>query len=307
MHESNHIRPAPRFIDLFAGIGGFHFGFEDIAECVFASEIDLKARQTYKLNFASKAPHLFEDNERFFNQDVTKVDLVSNPSAIPEFEILCGGFPCQPFSNAGKRQGFEDSKNRGLLFNNILHILENSKAKAVFLENVRGLKSHKFDGGHTLDIIIEKLAQIGFHARVYDVKASDFGLPQHRPRLFIVGFREQYLLDEFEKYLPNEPLPLRYTMSDVLGGSVDRDIGFTLRLGGRGSGVGDRRNWDEYLVDGVPTRINSNHALLMQGFPTTFRFPNGLSESTKMKQLGNSVAVPAIEVYAKAIISVLSR
>lgn len=272
---------------------------------MFASEIDEKARETYRLNFAQLSPGVFSKNEQFFNKDITTVDLDLKPEAIPYFDILCGGFPCQPFSNAGKREGFQDKKNRGLLFNNILHILEKSEAKAVFLENVRGLRSHKFDGGHTLEIIMEKLREAGFFARHYDVKASDFGLPQHRPRIFIVGFRQQGMLERFEEHLPTTPLPLNLTMSEVMGGSVDRDIGFTLRLGGRGSGVGDRRNWDEYLVDGVPTRLHSSQALQMQGFPAEFRFPESLSESGRMKQLGNSVAVPAISYYADAIVRAL--
>ena len=293
------------FIDLFAGIGGFHFGFAELSNCVFASEIDVLARKTYEHNFKESNPKLFENDFAFFNKDITEIDLVSNPDSVPNFDILCGGFPCQPFSQAGKRQGFQDEKNRGILFENILHIVKYRSPKAIFLENVRGLRSHKFDGGRTLEIILEKLRDLGYTCEAYDVRASDFGLPQHRPRIFIIAFLDKDQFLRFEDLRPKDKTPLKFTMSDVMGGSVPQDIGFTLRLGGRGSGVKDRRNWDEYLVDGHPKRLSPSQAARMQGFPKEFSFPPGLSENAKMKQLGNSVAVPAIRGYAKAIVEAL--
>ena len=131
------------------------------------------------------------------------------------------------------------------------------------------------------------------------MKASDHGLPQHRPRLFMIGFKNRELaIDEPKKE------GLRLNMSEVMDGKVDRDIGYTLRVGGRASGIDDRRNWDGYRVDGKVRQLNSDEGKMMQGFPTNFEFP--VSEANAMKQLGNSVAVRAVEAYAREIIKVIS-
>ncbi|MBF1042393.1 MAG: DNA cytosine methyltransferase, partial [Candidatus Nanosynbacter sp.] len=126
------------------------------------------------------------------------------------------------------------------------------------------------------------------------IKASDYGVPQHRPRLFMVGFKDKNIKFEFP-----EPVKLAMTMDDVFEGKVNKTIGYTLRVGGRGSGIGDRRNWDTYLVDGEVCRLSPKEGLRMQGFPDDFEFP--VSETQAMKQLGNSVAVPAIQATANEI------
>lgn len=264
-----------RFIDLFAGIGGFHLALaKQGAQCVFASEINEKAVKTYMLNHKILA--------EMMHGDITQI----NPLDIPDHEILCAGFPCQPFSQAGQKKGFEDV--RGTLFFNILKILETKRPKAYFLENVRGLLKH--DNGRTYNVIQDKLKGLGYSFQSFIVKSSDYGLPQHRPRLFMIGFNDGVSNIEIP-----EKIPLKFTMSDVLGGDCEKDVGFTLRVGGRGSIYGDRRNWEYYKVNDEIRRITSNEGRLMQGFPENFIFP--VSEVEAMKQLGNSVSVDAIEAF----------
>jgi DNA (cytosine-5)-methyltransferase 1 len=268
-----------RFIDLFAGIGGFHLALANQgAKCVFASEINENAVKTYLENHALEKEKM--------HGDITLID----PNNIPDHEVLCAGFPCQPFSQAGHKKGFEDV--RGTLFFNILKILEAKQPKAYFLENVRGVLKH--DDGRTFSIIKEKLENLGYTFQSFVVKSSDYGLPQHRPRLFMIGFKD----GETQIELP-EKLPLKLTMSDILEGNCEKEIGFTLRVGGRGSVYGDRRNWEFYKVDGEIRRITSNEGKLMQGFPKNFKFP--VSEVEAMKQLGNSVSVDVIEAFYKKI------
>jgi DNA (cytosine-5)-methyltransferase 1 len=282
----------PTFIDLFAGIGGFHLAFHNLgAECVFASEWDDAARLTYETNFKKISPKIFDKGH--FVGDITKI----NKKSIPDFDILCAGFPCQPFSQAGYRKGFADI--RGTLFFEIAEIIKIKRPKAFFLENVRGLYNH--DGGRTFETIRRALMDdLGYSFHHSIVKASDHGLPQHRPRLFMVGFQDPSVEFEFPK-----KRKLKFTMSDVMKGHVDREIGFTLRVGGKKSPISDRRNWDGYIVDGEVRRLSPSEGKKMQGFPPTFKFP--VSDSEALKQLGNSVAVTAVQDYANAIIQNLEN
>lgn len=297
-----------RFIDLFAGIGGFHIAMHSHgAECVFVSEWDAHARSTYEHNFKSVSPKVFQvdassGEQKFFAGDITKVDLKADPLAIPDFDVLCGGFPCQPFSQAGLKKGMEET--RGTLFFDIVRILEDKRPAAFFLENVRGLLNHQSGDKKTIEIIESKLADLGYSFNLHLVKASDHGVPQHRPRLFMIGFRSADQDATYKANLP-KPVPLEKTMSDVMGGEVSREVGFTLRVGGRYSGVNDRRNWDTYLVDGTTVVLNKAQGLQMQGFPSWFEFPETVTETQAMKQLGNSVAVPAISAYVGAIMKAL--
>lgn len=286
------------FIDLFAGIGGFHLALHDLgAKCVFASEWNDHARKTYEHNFKNIDPAIF--NEGRFAGDITKV--VESPKKIreniPEFDILTGGFPCQPFSNAGYKKGFKDP--RGTLFYDVVKILEEMRPSAFFLENVRHLYKH--DNGETFKTIKQTLLDLGYTFDEKIVRASDFGLPQHRPRLFMVGFDKKRFGDiKFE--FPG-PIERTMTMSDIFGEKCSRDIGFTLRVGGRGSSIDDRRNWDAYLVANKVTRLNPQTGKMMMGFPEDFEFP--VSDVQAMKQLGNAVAVPAIRATAEEIVKVL--
>jgi DNA (cytosine-5)-methyltransferase 1 len=285
----------PKFIDLFAGIGGFHVAFDNAgAECVFVSEWDEPARKTYQRNFQKMSPKVFKSGN--FVGDITKIE----PKDIPEFDILTGGFPCQPFSQAGHKKGF--SETRGTLFFDIVKILNEKRPAAFFLENVRHLYKH--DNGKTFETIKRVITEeLGYSFYPKIVKASDFGMPQNRPRLFMVGFRDKTIDFKF----PEPEKKLRYTMSDVLGGKCTKEIGFTLRVGGRGSKITDRRNWDAYKVNGKIVRLNSKQGLKMQGFPDHFEFPEELSEVQRMKQLGNSVAVPAIQAVAEQIVKTLEK
>jgi DNA (cytosine-5)-methyltransferase 1 len=286
-----------KFIDLFAGIGGFHLAMHALGgECVFASEIDQYARQTYIHNFQNISPQLFQAS--LFNSDIRQIV----PDEIPDFDVLCAGFPCQPFSQAGYKRGFNDSHNseRGNLFFNIADILEVKRPKAYFLENVQGLVNH--DQGKTFKLIRQVLElDLGYSFYYQIVKASDYGLPQLRPRIFIVGFRDE---EFFKGFNFPEKLPLEFNMSDVWGGVCSREIGFTLRVGGRGSNINDRRNWDSYLVDGTVRQLTYVEAKKMQGFPDKFEFP--VSSTQAIKQLGNSVAVNAVRAVGKNIITYMN-
>lgn len=282
-----------KFIDLFSGIGGFHLAMHEIGgECVFASEIDQFARKTYIHNFKRISPDLFRKN--LFNDDIRTI----SPEDIPDFDVLCAGFPCQPFSQAGHKRGFDDThkSERGNLFFNIVDIISAKKPKAFFLENVRGIVNH--ENGNTFSVIrdiLEKELGYSFYYKI--VHASDYGLPQLRPRAFMIGFRDDEKSRRFE--FP-EKIPLKFNMSHVWNGKCSREIGFTLRVGGRGSNINDRRNWDSYLVDDQVKKIMPEQGKIMQGFPVDFEFP--VPSSQAMKQIGNSVAVDAISKCAKSLV-----
>lgn len=167
-----------KFIDLFAGIGGFRLGFESAGcECVFSSEIDDHACKMYELNFG--------DNPKC---DITKLD----PSTVPDFDILCAGFPCQAFSICGKQKGFYD-ETRGTLFFDICRLLEAKKPKAFVLENVSNLEKH--DSGRTLTVMLSVLSELGYTVVYKVLNARNFGVPQNRERVVIVGSRDGYAFD----------------------------------------------------------------------------------------------------------------
>lgn len=273
-----------KYIDLFSGIGGFHIAMENLGfECVLACEINKQARYTYKANFGKK--YNLEDNN-FFPEDITKIDSYN----IPDFDILCAGFPCQAFSQAGHKKGFKDT--RGTLFFDVARILKEKKPKYFILENVSNLLKH--DSGKTFDIIKNTLTEIGYSFEYKILKTSSYGLPQHRPRIYIVGFLEKKVFS-----FP-EPVGLLYNMSDILNGECNKEIGYTLRVGGRASPINDRHNWDGYIVNGKEVRLTIEQAKKMQGFPESFCFP--VSHNQAMKQLGNSVSPLVIEAIAKNII-----
>jgi DNA (cytosine-5)-methyltransferase 1 len=288
-----------KFIDLFAGIGGFHIALKSLGmECVFTSEIDKFARKTYLANFKDK----YLDHPNLFAGDIWKVDY----KKIPDFDILCGGFPCQPFSQAGHKKGFKDNKD-GNLFFSIEQILKIKKPKAFFLENVRHLKNH--ENGNTFKIIYSTLQKLGYSFDYKIIKASEFGLPQHRPRIYMVGFYKPYIKNMYKELaftFPRE-IPLKKTMSDIFKGRVtkelnskeERKVGFTLRVGGGRSRINDRRNWDGYIVNNKVVRIDSKKGLEMMGFPKSFKMP--VTENQAMKQLGNSVAVNVVKAVGKEI------
>lgn len=271
------------FIDLFCGIGGFHLALQGLGGvCVYACDIDKDAQRVYQANFPETTN---------FKGDIT---LEENTATIPEnADILCAGFPCQPFSVIGKILGQKDL--RGRLLYDVFRILIDKKPKIVMLENVPNiLNDHK-----TMEYIAASMANAGYVSHQELLKACDYGLPTHRKRLYIVAIRKDMAGSDTFTY--PEPIPLVMTMSDVFGGECEKKIGYTLRVGGRRSGIKDKHNWDAYMVDGKVKFIGVKEARMMMGFPDTFVFPE-TSERKALKLLGNSVAVNVIREIAKRII-----
>lgn len=177
-------------IDLFAGIGGVRLGFEkafgEQVDTVYACEWNEPAQKTYKANF--------EDNFEIAG-DITKVDV----NDVPSFDICCAGFPCVAFSLAGKRMGFKDlykGQSRGILFMDVVRICEEHKPKVIFCENVKNLVDH--DKGHTFKVIKEAFETIGYKVFYKVLNSKDFGVPQNRPRIYIVCFRNDIAPETFE-------------------------------------------------------------------------------------------------------------
>jgi len=257
-----------KFIDLFAGIGGFHYALSECGgECVMASEIDETARATYEKNFGMKTLG-----------DISDI----KSSDIPYFDLLCAGFPCQSFSNIGTKGGLDDP--RGALIYQVMRILREKQPKTFLLENVKGLLSH--NKGNTFDIIKDGLKNCGYEVFYNILETKDYGLPQIRKRLFIVGIRSD-INKIFEFPTPTGCTKL---LSDVLMGETDRKYAFTIRIGGRRSGINNKFNWDCYRVDGVPRYIRIEECLELQGFPRDFYLAG--NSDKKFKQIGN--AVPTI-------------
>lgn len=194
------IKKKYKFIDLFAGLGGFHLALQQVGcECVFASELKEDLRKLYSLNFPGTR----------IEGDITKID----PKSIPPHDIICGGFPCQPFSQAGKRQGFNDEKDRGNLFNYICNIIEIHKPKYVFLENVSNLKGH--DNGNTWKIIYDKLHnKLGYDVKETILSPHQFGIPQHRKRIYIVGARKD--CGGLTNFTFPEPINITCNIKDII-------------------------------------------------------------------------------------------
>ena len=201
------------FIDLFAGLGGFHLALQQLGcKCVFASELKEDLRKLYQLNF----PEL---DEKYLKGDITMVDV----NDIPSHDILCGGFPCQPFSQAGKRLGFQD-EGRGDLFFKICEIIQHHRPRYIFLENVSNLKGH--DNGDTWSVIKRELEKLGYYVPEPEILSPhQFGIPQHRRRIYIVGLRKD-LLDSKEPKpfeFPNEKKEKNCDITTIIDSS-DTDI-----------------------------------------------------------------------------------
>ena len=201
------------FIDLFAGLGGFHLALQQLGcKCVFASELKEDLRKLYQLNF----PEL---DEKYLKGDITMVDV----NDIPSHDILCGGFPCQPFSQAGKRLGFQD-EGRGDLFFKICEIIQHHKPRYIFLENVSNLKGH--DNGDTWRVIKRELEKLGYYVPEPEILSPhQFGIPQHRRRIYIVGLRKD-LIDSKEPKpfeFPNEKKEKNCDITTIIDSS-DTDI-----------------------------------------------------------------------------------
>lgn len=311
-NQEKKSKPAFTFIDLFAGIGGIRMGFEGVGgECVFTSEWDTYAQKTYQANFG-EIPY----------GDITKII----PEEIPSFDMLLAGFPCQPFSQAGLKKGFEDT--RGTLFFDIARIVEHHKPSVVFLENVRNLAGH--DKGNTLKVIIKTLEDLDYTVSYRLYNAKDFGVPQNRVRLYIVAFKG---IAEFK--FPDEPkiaiklgnileeiVDSKYTISDKLWAGhqrrkkehIEKGNGFGYSLFNEESTYTSTisaryyKDGSEILIeqkDKNPRKLTPREAARLQGFPENFILPN--SDAQMYKQFGNSVAVPVIRVLAKQIFETLKQ
>ena len=300
------------FIDLFAGIGGIRIGFESVGgKCVFTSEWDKQAQITYQANFG-EIPY----------GDITKI----NPKEIPNFDILLAGFPCQPFSQAGLKKGFEDI--RGTLFFDIAKIVKHHKPSVVFLENVRNLAGH--DKGNTLKVITGTLENLGYKVFSSILNAKDFGVPQNRARIYIIGCKDDVdfifpvapqtktkVGDILEKKIDN-----KYTISDKLwAGHQRRKKEHRAKGNGFGYSMFDKKSQytstmsARYYKDGSeilikqngknPRKLTPKEASRLQGFPENFVIP--VSDTQAYKQFGNSVAVPVIKAIAKQVILTLKN
>lgn len=301
-----------RFIDLFAGIGGIRLPFTELgASCVFTSEWDKHAQQTYLQNYG------------FLPEgDITQI----NEEDIPPFDLLLAGFPCQPFSNAGHKKGFEDT--RGTLFFDICRIVEYHKPKVLLLENVKGFKGH--DKGKTFQVVIDSLSDLGYSSYHQILNAKDFGVPQNRERIFIVAFLNDYY-QHAEQFSFPKPLAVftrlsdileksyinpKYTLSDKLWeGHQRRKLAHKAKGNGFGyslfndqsvytSTISARyyKDGSEILIDQFdqnPRKLTPREAARLQGFPESFQLPS--SDVQAYKQFGNSVAVPVIRAIAKQI------
>jgi DNA (cytosine-5)-methyltransferase 1 len=266
------------FIDLFSGIGGFHLGLSAIGgKCVMASDIDEYANKTYKKNF-NLQPH----------KDITKIESKS----IPNFQVLCAGFPCQSFSNIGPGGGLKD--HRGALIYEVFRILKDKHPNAFILENVKGLVSH--NKGDVLKYILMRLRRLKYKVSYKVLEATDFGLPQIRKRLFIVGVKND-IRNEFR--FP-KPLTLKKKLCDIMKGKTEREYAFTIRIGGRRSGIDNRFNWDCYRVNGKPRFISVKECLELQGFPRKFYLEGNTDK--QLKQVGNSVPTTIVREIGKQLL-----
>lgn len=298
-----------KFIDLFAGIGGTRLAFEGEGfECVFSSEWDPHSRKTYLENFGDLPAG-----------DITKI----SSHEIPDFDVLVGGFPCQPFSSVGLRQGF-DHKTQGTLFYEIERILKDKNPSAFLLENVKGLVSHQ--GGRTWRIIQESLLDLGYSFDAQVQNSKFFGVPQSRERLFIVGFKAEDAFDRF--HFPKEegevPNIGDFLEEDVTGYSISRhlqqaylfklDDGRPQIVNASSSGAAKTlvasyhkiQRLTGTFVQGGETGIRLLSELeckSLMGFPASFKVP--VSRTQMYRQFGNSVVVPHVRALAAAIYSAL--
>lgn len=317
-----------KFIDLFCGIGGFRLAFESVGgECVFSSDIDKYACETYFANFGD-----------YPAGDITQIEA----KEIPDFDLLCAGFPCQPFSIGGLRKGFQDT--RGTLFFHIERIIREKKPKAFILENVKGLVNH--DKGKTLDIILNKLAHkingelnnnkfddcLNYYIFYKVLNSKEFGVPQNRERIYIIGFS-----DDVNFYFPNKTYKNIF-LSDIIDGDIEKNtisetlkfnVDYHLSLHPKYNQVKNLQYLLAYEVrksratfrfdnlsptltakmgtggNNVPVLVNygrkltTDECLQIQGFPVNYNIKFNNSQS--YKQIGNSVSVPVIKYLANAM------
>lgn len=313
----------------FARVGGIDLGFQQTGCCeiIYANEFDTYPAKTYELNSSVKV-------------DCRDINLVKS-NEIPDFDICLAGFPCQSFSIAGYREGFDDKKGRGLLFFQIARILKDKRPSIIFLENVKNLVSH--DNGKTFSIILDTLKNLGYHIKYKVLNAMEYGnIPQNRERIYIVGFLDKKLCDNFS--FPN-PIPLTTKLSDIIDfhTKVDDKYYYT-----KGKYKGDifeklvdaiddeqavyqwRRTYVRKNKSGVIPTLTANQGMgghnvciiktdygirkmtphecfNAQGFPKNFKLPDDIKDSRLYKQAGNSVCVSVINRIATNIIDTYKK
>lgn len=305
-----------KFIDLFAGIGGFRYALESLGcKCVFSSEWDKYCQESYKLNF----------NETPYG-DITQID----EKDIPSFDILCGGFPCQPFSVSGKQRGFSDT--RGTLFFDIARIVSYHKPKVILLENVKNLKAH--NDGATFKVISNTLNELNYNIYYKVLNAKNFGLPQNRERIAIVCIRkdvdsgkfkfpeeidklvtisdikeddsktEKYILNRNDIHIDEEKLNNAIKNGKVnklvqigiianggQGNRIYHENGIGITLAASSGGAAPKTG--AYYINGKVRRLSPREAARLQGFPETFKIIENDSQS--LKQFGNSVPIDLLK------------
>ena len=301
-----------RFIDLFAGIGGMRLAFESAGgKCVFTSEWDKHAQQTYEANFGEKPLG-----------DITQIE----EKHIPKFDILLAGFPCQPFSSIGKREGFKH-ETQGTLFYDVARIIAFHKPKAFLLENVAGLLTH--DDGRTFTTIINVLTNLGYRLEYKILDSSDYGVPQKRERIYIVGFNKKKVKPtdfEFPKPRKTKIGIGKFVESGLKDLSISKHLQsvYIYKMDdGKPEVITPRSDFPvktlvasyhkiqrltgTFVKDG-PTGLrllSENECKAIMGFPKSFKIP--VSRTQMYRQFGNSVAVPVVKGVAKAIVKHLEQ
>ena len=302
------------FIDLFAGIGGIRIAFERVGgKCVFTSEWDEPCQVMYEANFGDK-PH----------GDITKVVA----QEVPDHDILTGGFPCQAISIIGHGKGFGDT--RGTLFFDVERIIKAKQPKAFLLENVKQLTTH--DNGKTFKVILEHLENLGYFVHYKVLNGLDFGVPQKRERIMLVGFKQNYPF-EFPKngiqtktlsdiLQPNDQIDKKHFLSDYFRQKLQRKLkeqgkriitrpvvihenkGGNLGIHPFSTALRANGSYNYVTVNGE-RRLTPREMLRLQGFPDTFKMV--VPDTQVRKQAGNSVVVPKIEAVARAMVQAMSQ
>lgn len=312
-----------KFIDLFAGIGGFRYALESFGcKCVFSSECDKFCQESYNLNFGD-IPY----------GDITKID----EKDIPNFDILCGGFPCQPFSVSGKQKGFADT--RGTLFFDIVRIVAYHKPKVIFLENVKNLKAH--NGGATFEVISNTLNELNYNIYYKVLNSKNFGLPQNRERITIVCIRKDIDNGNFEfpkgsndfktifdikedddkteKYIinrtdinidqeklknaikngkVNKPVQIGIIGKGGQGNRIYHENGIGITLAASSGGAASKTG--AYYINGKVRKLSPREAARLQGFPEEFIIIE--NENQALKQFGNSVPISLLKAVFAGLI-----
>ncbi len=301
-----------KFIDLFAGLGGFRLALESLgAECVYSNEWDISVQKVYNENFGDIP-----------EGDITKVD----ETTIPDHDILCAGFPCQAFSISGKQLGFEDS--RGTLFFDVARIVKEKKPKIVFMENVKNFATH--DGGKTLEVVRKTMKELGYTFNQRVLNSVDYGVPQKRERIYMVCFRNDIVTKDFSFPKPikltkhvedfllkdtslteslyvnredtyyntikddvynNKPIRLGIVNKGGQGERIYSTKGIAITFSAYGGGVFAKTGG--YLVNGRPRKLHPRECARLMGYPDSYKISKKANQA--YQQLGNSVVIDVLQ------------